>query len=202
MFKFITMVSLLCYGFGNNTVMAQGADTQLFEVTCKAILQQHERFLINKNLAGIAILVEDPITGEQDIVFEGDTTQDVVRNFRKLDRTGQLEILRNENLPVFPLKDSLFIIDTLKFFSAGLSYSSGKCFFKVIRQADKHHENTQAVYLSALGNLPPNRRKEQFYLCFAFPGRGLWGYYYFIRQQGRYTLSSSSLSSGNYCSGG
>jgi hypothetical protein len=202
MFKFIIIIFLLCYGFSSNTVKAQGAGMQIFEITCDAIAQQNERFLVNRSLEGVAFLVEDPVTGERDIMFRGDTTTDAARNFRKLNMAGQLEILMNKSLPVFPLTDSLLIIDTLKFFSAGLNYRSGRYFFKVIRRADERNKNARVIYLSALGNLPANRRKEQFYLCFAFPGHRLWSYYYFTRGNGLYTICRTSLDDDSYCSGG
>lgn len=202
MFKFITITALFCYCFGSNWVRAQRTDIQLFELTCDAIAQQNEWFVVKESLAGSAVLIEDPVAGAQAIIFKGDTTKDVVRNFRKLDMAGQLKILTNESLPVFPLRDSLLIIDTLNFFEEGLHYRSGKCFFKVIRRADKRNKEIPAVYLSALGYMPENKRKEDFYLCFAFSGHRLWSYCYFSREEGRYTISRTSLSGEAYCSGG
>ena len=156
-----------------NTLQAQKADRKLFENICKQIIRQNDHFLLQKKLHGITELL-DPITGKEVIKYPTNANDKVLLNFKKYSQEEQIEILRQDSLPIFPLKETVYIIDTLKFLPENLTFTYNKFHFEVKTVNEVSKNRCSNVYVYAIGI-----REDNLIVCFSFANSNILSNYYF-----------------------
>lgn len=150
---------------------AQNVDKQLFESICQNIVKQNDYLLLRKKLTGVSI-VTDPVSGNQTIKYLEAADNRAVEQFKKYSRQDQIAILNAEALPVFPLNDTILIVDTLRFFSEGISYAIDGYLFKVVRKAKDRSGSFPYLYATGV-------RDNNLIFSFSFANSKLLSNYYF-----------------------
>lgn len=152
---------LILWPYLTGRVYSQTFELNLFKSVCSQIEQQNRTFLFKKDMPG-TILIEDPVTGEQTIIYDTTKTPSL-DSFKKLSKKQQIELLFTSELPNFPLKDTTYIVDTTLVFSEGLNYKCGNILFLSTRWLP----NQSAV--SILNLHRQIVRKDVIYIGFSFP---------------------------------
>lgn len=164
---------------------AQSMEQLLFDNLCKEISFQNSNYLIKKKLDNQAVIVEDPITGEQDIYYNSNTGY--VVDFKKKSKEEQYKILETIELPAFPLKDTIYFNDSLKIFSLDLiSKINGKTF---IHKGSIEYKPTYSL----IGIKSLLIRINSFILACSFPNNTFVSTYNFIYQNEKFSTSNLSF---------
>lgn len=142
-----TIVAVL-YSFA--AFAQKNIEKTMFENICKHIITQNNYALIKKNIKGVSI-VADPVSGSEDIVFDKKIDKKRIAEFNKYTKDEQFNILKSEVTPFFPLRDTVFIVDTLSFFSSEMIFAEGSHFFQVLRKARIPNSKVEFVSLFAAG---------------------------------------------------
>ncbi len=114
---------------------------------CRALENANDNWGLKSRVMGVS-LNEDPITGEKFINIPK-VANPSVDSFRQFKFEKQLEILQCDSLPIFPLHDTLYIIDSAKFLDDGISYSSRDHTFRTVQHDHKKYQNK--LFLRTLG---------------------------------------------------
>ena len=161
----IFLIAFLCA----NTLYAQKAEQQLFELLCRNIEQQHDHFLIRSKLTGIDVM-EDPVSGTTSIRYVASVDKSTKAEFKKYDSSEQIAILFTDSL-FSSLQDTVDLIDTIQFFSWGNEFIDNKRFFSTSRETTKK-QNTSTFYLRGV-----YIREDDLCLCFT-KGKYLVNFYF------------------------
>jgi hypothetical protein len=116
---------------------------------CEDVIKQNDYFLMKRKLAGF-VIVEDPVSASQSLKYPPNVNAVTVEDFNKYSQKEQIAILSSSSLPIFPIVDTVIIVDTLKFFSEGEIFCSGKYCFAVKRKADKK-ATSKCISIYAVG---------------------------------------------------
>jgi hypothetical protein len=108
------------------TSYSQQFEQGLFNMLCKKINEQNSAYLLRTKLKGTHVL-EDPVSGEQSISYGSDSK--MLDDFKTLPKNQQLDVLKAPDLPIFPIKDTLLILDQCNFFTNGFHFKTGNVFF-------------------------------------------------------------------------
>ena len=127
--------------------------------------------LTQKKMAG-AMIVEDPITGKEVVSCSG-CDSIVQKRIRSYTLEQQIEILKTEDLPIFPLGDTIFIVDTINFFSECLESVVSNHVFQIVRKCKGKKSNRNDVFLKAVGI-----RGNNLIISLSFYGSDLLDNYY------------------------
>jgi len=148
-------VILLILSLSLSTVsLSQAVDSQIFKAVCQEIIKNEENYRIKEKLQGVYIIFE-PVSGKDEVIIS-DTTNLKIRKYAGgLNKERLLSILKTEQFPIFPIKDTVCIIDTFDFFPYNFSLKNDH-FFKVISSKDENSEsklakNKSYIYLRRIG---------------------------------------------------
>jgi hypothetical protein len=155
---------------------AQKLEEQLFKKLCTEIYKQNEFYLMQKKLEGKVILVEDPVAGVQDIVYQ--SKDSFVLAFKKREKKEQFEILNSIEIPNLPLTDTVLILDSSGIFSPDLTAKNGE---KVFIRKSGDLTITQA---SKIAIKKVAFRGDDFLISCSFPNSTMVGLYYFTLSKG------------------
>ena len=205
MLKQLVLVIGFCLSASAYATAPEQAGVQLLLEICRTLQKQNDDFLLREQLGDDVFLVEDPVQGEQLIMYKEKNNRKIPGYFSRLDTPQQMALLRTERLPVFPLADTLLLVDTFRFFPEGWSYKVGKTLFKVVRNTTVQSADTGIMYVFLLGNMQRNRNGYRFMIFFSFakPGyEACIAEYYFTVDSGTYKMAHTSLDCGGRCEGG
>lgn len=161
----------LVFLFGGNQIFAQKIEEKLFHKLCAEIYNQNESFLIKKKLEGKALLIEDPVTGDQEIRYTSEEPSIV--EFKKRKKEEQLEILNAIEIPNLPLNDTVVVIDSSGIFTTGLMAKFGdKVFLRKGKDQILPGSSPIAVRSLVL-------RGDAFLISCSFPNNTMVSLYYF-----------------------
>jgi hypothetical protein len=141
-------IILLIFMFNAHWLIAQNIEQVLFEGLCKSIIQNDKYFYLRYKLAEQVFAIIDPETYDSTIVYvEGiDTCNEYIESFKRYSKEEQFDIMNEARIPVFMSNDTLFILDTVSFFSTTMEFKFGEAFFRTIRHT---HTGIQYVCLSS-----------------------------------------------------
>lgn len=146
--------------FFHPSLIAQNTEGKLFANFCEGVEKLNQNYSIKKGLTG-TVLLFDPVTGEYDIQYGAPSV--TLIEFKKNPKDEQIEILRSINLPIIPLKDTVYVIDTSFLFSSDLTYKARNIYFKSVR------ENTASKSVSQIGLNRIVMKKNKLILTTFFP---------------------------------
>ena len=163
---------VLVFLFSGNQIYAQKVEELLFNKLCFEIYKQNEYYLIKEKVDGKVVLVEDPITGDQEVSYKSEDTFPVIE-FRKRKKEEQLEILNAIEIPNLPLTDTILIIDSSGIFKLDILTKFGtKVFLRKNKdQINSGHSDIVANALVVRGNA--------FLISCSFPSSTMISLYYF-----------------------
>ena len=98
----------------------QNLEQTMFELIANNIVQQKKFLALKDNFKDIFQAV-DPITGETTLHYEEYIEKDLMLEFQKYSNEDQSKILNADTLSLISIEDTLFIVDTLNFFSSHLN---------------------------------------------------------------------------------
>lgn len=93
----------------NGGAMCQNAHNQIVKDICMNILMRNSYDSIQLNVNGLGV---SPID-QSIVVFTPDSLRKSILDFRLLEKNIQTAILLNKHFPIFPLSDTLHIVDSL-----------------------------------------------------------------------------------------
>jgi hypothetical protein len=105
------------------------------DATKEAVGEEHQQRR-KKKLRGVYVLA-NPVSGEETIKYPSDTADFFLRAFLLYTKEEQIEILNSEKKSIFPLADTLWIIDDKDFFPESIFYQKERNVFKIIRRRGK-----------------------------------------------------------------
>ena len=97
--------TLLLFFFCAQNLSAQNMESDVFRSICSRLLQDNNNNAMKKQIKGIQFLI-DPIT--MDTVIRYTNSSPAV--FQAYSKARQVEILTSNDLPVFPLKNTIYIL--------------------------------------------------------------------------------------------
>ena len=121
---------------------------------------QNRDFAIVKKLEG-TMLLDDPARGKSVVVYGKESK--ALSDFKKNNVSKQMEMLTTLELPIFPLKDTVYIIDTFFSFST-LTYKTDRIVFKIERELTES-KNVFNIYFEKIW-----LRDDEFHLTLFNPG--------------------------------
>lgn len=142
--KILFPVSILCLLTQNSH--SQTIEAKLFQSFCNKMEKQNRDYGLVNSLEG-TMLLEDPVTGKL-TVFYGKEESEALKEFKRNDVSRQIEMLNTVELPIFPLKDTVYIIDT-NFSFSDLTYKTNRIVFKIEREWAKS-KNVSNIYFEKI----------------------------------------------------
>jgi|GEM_PF-4814795 len=162
----ILFLFLLC----SLRLRAQDLESDIFQGICSGLVRNNNNSPMKKQLKGTQFLI-DPVRGDTLIRYTLPTPE--VRKFQSFSKARQVEILSATDLPIFPLKRRLYIVDTLNFFTGDNYANIGGYYFKVVRSIAEAAPS-DCLYLYKVG-----LRQNDLILSFSFSNSKSLNNYYF-----------------------
>lgn len=119
----IFLCLFIILGALQQTGYSQNVDRKVLKLLYDNIKKQNEYHLIKKKMKGISF-VFDPVNGETEVRYSPEVGNETKESFSKFNKEEQIKILSTDTTPI-TLKDTLIIVDTLRFFPEG-SFSFGQ----------------------------------------------------------------------------
>jgi hypothetical protein len=137
-----TSIFISCSLFGQNN-QANTAGQKIFDNICTYIVAQNDTFLLQKRYENDFSITYNPLTNENSILQNNANKilDDSLLEFKKYNFQQQYRILYSRLLPIFPLKDTVFILDPdlggeLSFFNGLSALRVGKYYFVLCHSID------------------------------------------------------------------
>jgi hypothetical protein len=184
-----TSFLVLCFLCYSGLLFSQTTEGLLLKNICEDVIKQNSYFLMKRKLTGF-VIVADPVNGRQVVKPASNATPATLEEFNRYSKDEQIEILGNNFAPIFPTADTVFVIDTLNFFSEGAIYAKDQYYFKVKRKATSNKRTESCINLYAVG-----MRGNSIILSFSFKkSNELLNYYFNIKQDAVSLIKTSILS--------
>lgn len=134
-----------------HVALSQSVEQTVFQSLYDNIKTQSEYFSIKKELKGVYLII-DPITGEKQINYSAGIDKKINESFIKFSHEEQINILSTDEVILQSLKDTLILIDTLNYFSEGLTVINQERnqFLKIVR-TKPNKVCTNCLFISSLG---------------------------------------------------
>ena len=167
----LTIVFLLLPFF----VLSQNFERSVFRLIGKELSRWNRNIAIKQELKDV-FLLEDPGAGGLFIGARDTLEKGYIAFKRKYSKVQQIEILSSEALPIFPLKDTLIVVDTVKVLTDRFYKHDGIVFSVVNSPIDTNTKGlkTQIIYLYKVGFRDSSLlfaftlKDIKKYLCFEF----------------------------------
>lgn len=181
---------LLCLLCCNDLAFSQSVENVLLKSICESVIKQNEHYLIKQKLTGY-VVITDPVNGTLEVKYPTNTDANILNTFSRYSKVEQVDILTNSYSSIFPLADTVLVVDTTKFFSEGATFSNGGKYFKVVRRGTKGKRADKNIYLYAIGV-----RGNYLIVSVSFKSRNdLINYYFEISQKAITQVKTKELSS-------
>jgi hypothetical protein len=138
---FFLLSSLICF--------SQNVEKDILKSICENMIVQNDYYLLKQKLTGFKV-VEEPISGLKDIIYPPNAKSTSIDKFMKYNKEEKISILSSFYFPIFPITDTVFIIDSIKFFSEDDYFLKGKQCFVVKRIMNKKSLSNYMI-LDAVG---------------------------------------------------
>jgi hypothetical protein len=142
---FVFFFTIICIN-----AKSQNFEIEIFKSICVNLSMEDQKYVQKKRFKGI-YLAEDPTTGKKYIKHLADVDKQVLADFKRIEKKEQISILETDSLPIFPLKDTILIIDSIGFFSSDLSLFHNNHFFKIVKNNNLMNEHFSFLYLYKIG---------------------------------------------------
>lgn len=123
---------------------SQSLDVNIFNELCTEFNNQNLRVNQRKVLHNSGVFLEEDIVSGQKEIRYGNSTSSIVVQFKQMPLKKQLQILLSEELPIFPLGDTVLVYDKQNFFPADLIITRN-CVFKVIEKLDSQFDSKNII---------------------------------------------------------
>jgi hypothetical protein len=127
-------------------VWAQQIDEQVFRNICAATVKSAKQVELQRGEFVGFYIVEEPISGTREIRHYETVAKRTVEQFNKYSKEEQFSILNADTLPIFPLKRTVYIVDTANHLHADLSTEINGHVFRVIRKKSDVKEPGTYLY--------------------------------------------------------
>lgn len=178
----------------SSSSFSQNLENELFNSLCKELLKKDKYLSFKEQLHGVYIVV-DAESFKESIIYPDTLSSDIFKYFKTLEKKEQIDILKCQSFPIYPLRDTTYIVDTLRFFSENISYA-GKSFFKVERiengKIDTSTLSRRYLYLKYTG-----LRGNDLDLAFSYNNTDLLYVFHFKFSKYSFRLFRSSVLTSN-----
>jgi len=180
--KYVYLTSLIF--LFSKSIYAQNVEEDIFKSICFNLIEENENVSAKKQLTGVSLLI-DPIKDDTTIKYTVNNA--AIAKFKGYSKGHQIEILTCSDLSIFPLKNTVYILDTLGFFSEGIHLNAKGYSFKIVRSI---HElpSSRSMYLYKIGV-----RQNDLALSFGFFDNKFLKNYYFKLPSASLKISRSTI---------
>lgn len=181
----LLVVAILLF---TDKAFAQDLETKLFKLVCKGFVQTDSFVRIKSNVKDV-FLVADPINDSTYIQYPQKPWRQNIQSFSKYSREKQMIILNADPIPIIPFEtmDTVYIVDTLYFFSRGEYATNGK-YFKLIINGSAKVASDKKAYLHGIAI-----RKDEIILSFTFSASDLLYSVHMLNSKGILSFDKTSV---------
>lgn len=136
-FILFSILSLFCF--------SQNNEQRAFNYICNFFLTQNKLYAYRDSFLNIKVSI-DPVNNTKKIIYPLGKYS-YIRLLKRLSKEEQISILAGDLNDMFPLKDTIIIVDSLRFFELNTKYLASPFTF-LIRHKDIHSVNSCIIYLN------------------------------------------------------